>query len=327
MFAGNEWQRNFINNTFNNIETIHLDGYNVRYGKKSSGFLYSILLQVPRIFKTVRTEHKWLIEKVKQEEFAGIISDNRYGIFHPDIPSVIITHQLQVQSNLGSMADLSMQKMHYRYLERFNECWVPDVAGQPNLSGKLGHPGRLPANTHYLGHLSQLGKTLPDNQKDNSLLILLSGPEPQRSILSSLLWEQLYHYLGTVHFVEGTADAVAPENIPAHINYYKQLNNEELLPLLSKASMVICRSGYSTLMDLVRLQQKAILIPTSGQTEQEYLGKYLQEQGIFYCQGQKNFELSKALAGAARFPYLSAGAGMESFEQYRGVIDKWLTRL
>ncbi|MBS1689987.1 MAG: hypothetical protein JSS96_14755, partial [Bacteroidetes bacterium] len=276
VFAGNEWQRNFINKTFSNIETIHLDGYNVRYGKTNSGFLYSLLLQVPRIYKTIRAEHKWLIEKAEEEKFDGIISDNRYGLFHPDIPSIVMTHQLEIQSGMGSMADKSLQKVHYRYLQRFNECWVPDAAGSPNLSGKLGHPNTTPSNTYYIGLLSQLD-VMAGSERDNSLLILLSGPEPQRSMLSSLLWEQLYHYTGTVHFVEGSNEAVPPKDIPEHVRYHKQLNRTELLPLLSKAGMVICRSGYSTLMDLLRLKQKAILIPTPGQTEQEYLGRYLHE--------------------------------------------------
>lgn len=327
VFAGNEWQRNFINKSFSNIETIHLDGYNVRYGKTNSGFLYSLLLQVPRIYKTIRAEHKWLMEKAEEQHFDGILSDNRYGLFHPAIPSVVMTHQLEIQSGMGNVADKSLQKVHYRYLERFNECWVPDLAGTDSLSGKLGHPEALPKASSYIGLLSQLQATETPDENDKSLLILLSGPEPQRSILSALLWEQLYHYIGKIHFVEGSAAAETPKNIPPHITHYKQLNNEQLLPLLQNAKLVICRSGYSTLMDLVRLNKKAILIPTPGQTEQEYLGKYLQEQGVFYCQSQKTFELSRALAGAGQFPYRSIGAGTSSFELYRPVLDKWLQSL
>ena len=327
VFAGNEWQRNFINKSFSDIETIHLDGYNVRYGKTNSGFLYSLLLQVPRIYKTIRAEHKWLIDKAEEAHFDGIISDNRYGLFHPGIPSVVMTHQLEIQSGMGSMADKSLQKVHYRYLERFNECWVPDLAGTDSLSGKLGHPEALPKANSYIGFLSQLQATETPAEHDNSLLILLSGPEPQRSILSALLWEQLYHYMGKIHFVEGSATAETPKDIPSHITHYKQLNNEQLLPLLQNAKLVICRSGYSTLMDLVRLNKKAILIPTPGQTEQEYLGKYMQQQGIFYCQSQKIFKLSRALAAAAQFPYRSIGVGAASFELYRPALDKWLQRL
>jgi len=326
VFAGNDWQRRFIDKTFNNIETIHIDGYNVRYGERNSGFLYSILLQVPRIFRTIYAEHRWLMELTERESFAGIISDNRYGLYHPTIPSVIMTHQLEVQSGMGNTANKGLQRMHYRYLQRFGECWVPDVADSPNLSGKLGHPDKLPPNTYYIGLLSQL-EAAADEEKDNSLVILLSGPEPQRSVLSALLWEQLYHYPGTIHFVEGSIDAETPKDIPEHIHHYKQLNRTELLPLLSKAGMVICRSGYSTLMDLLRLKQKAILIPTPGQTEQEYLGKHMMGLGIFYCQGQKNLELSKALARATHFSYLSSGIGDEGFQQHQEVIDRWLTRL
>lgn len=322
-FAGNNWQRNFIEETFPGIDTIHIDGYNVQY--YSGEYLpFSILKQTPGILKTIKREHEWLAGQLKESHFDAVISDNRYGLYSSKIPSIIITHQLEVQTGLGQFANNLFRSQHYKMLERFSEIWVPDVAGRSNLSGKLGHPGKLPDNTHYLGCLSQLEKTETAPQEDGSLLVLLSGVEPQRSILSKQLWQGLCGYKGKVVFVEGSVTATSPDVIPSHITHLKQVTKNDLLPIMQKASLIIARSGYSTIMDLALLNKKAILIPTPGQTEQEYLGKHLHKQGIFYCTSQKGFKLGRFLRVIERFPFASPDI-QNSHSQYQPVIDRWLS--
>jgi len=322
-FAGNEWQCHFINKTFTHIETINLEGYNVSYSKRGSGFLFSILLQVPGLLKTIAAEHNWLLQRAADKKYDLIISDNRYGLWHPEIPSVILTHQLELITGMGNGTDRLFQQLHYKYLGRFKEIWVPDTASYMNLSGRLGHPKKLPPLTKYIGPLSQFYTNQTEeriNESTNQLLVLLSGPEPQRTLLSVMLWEQVKTYTGKVVFVEGSNAIDARTDIPEHVRYYKQLNRADLLPLLQEAAVVICRSGYSSIMDLVALNKKAILIPTSGQTEQEYLASYLQEAGMFYSMKQKDFDLQKVLGIIQTFPFKQFTSD-DAFASYKNVLN------
>jgi predicted glycosyltransferase len=322
-FAGNDWQRDYILQTFPGIDTLHLEGYNVHYSKSGKGFMFSLFRQMPGLLKTIAAEHEWLKRTVTEKHFDGIISDNRYGLFHKEVPSVIMTHQVLAQTGISNTADLLLSRIHYKRLQQFNQCWVIDVPGNPNLSGKLGHPKRLPANANYLGLLSQI---TPKQDSEDHLMILLSGPEPQRTILSDLLWQQANTLNQKIVFVEGSNNIEERTNIPAHIQYHKRITKEQLQPLLESAGMVVCRSGYSTLMDLVSLNKKAILIPTPGQTEQEYLGKHLHKEGVFYSAPQKGFNLQQALDATAQFSFKKLPL-QNSLQQYTTVIDNWLETL
>ncbi|RYE26069.1 MAG: glycosyl transferase family 28, partial [Sphingobacteriales bacterium] len=186
-FAGNTWQRDYISRTFPGIDTLHLEGYNVHYTKHGGAFMLNLLGQFPRLLKTIRSEHEWLKQAVIEHRIDGIISDNRYGLHHATLPSVIMTHQVMAQSGMGDGVDNMLSGIHYKRLQQFNKCWIIDVPGNPNLSGKLGHPQKLPRNAQFLGLLSQMK---PAATSEEYVLILLSGPEPQRTILSDVLWQQ-----------------------------------------------------------------------------------------------------------------------------------------
>lgn len=326
MFAGNEWQRNYISKTFEGIETIHLNGYNVTYSKKGSGFIINLLQQLPRLLRTIRYENDWLKKVVAEQKIDAVISDNRYGLYHPDIPCVMMTHQVLAKTSMGPVADHLLSKIHYKHIRKYQECWVIDVEGKPNLSGTLAHPDRMPENAKFIGLLSQIADEDVSNLSEEHLLILLSGPEPQRSILSDILWQQACDLDQKVVFVEGSDNVTVRTDIPSHISYHKQITKETLLPLMKAASIVVCRSGYSTLMDLVALDKKGILIPTPGQTEQEYLGKYLHQEGVFLCMPQRLFQLKTALNQSGDFPFrkLPLKAGLH---QYKEIVSKWLEQL
>jgi len=329
--AGNASQRAYIEETFGLIDFIHLEGYNIRYSEWNKWAQTGLLSQSPAIKRTINSEHKWLQKLSAERKIDGIISDNRYGLFHPDIPSVILTHQLQVQTGLGPVANLAVQKIHYHLLNRFNATWVVDVPGTPNLGGNLSHSSAQPRHTKYIGLLSRFANIeevpLPENEGEECpLVILLSGPEPQRSILSRVLWQQSLGYEGKMIFIEGSELATPPDNIPPPITYYKRLTHQQLAPILQKAGMAICRSGYSTLMDLVALGKKAILIPTPGQTEQLYLGRHLHKQDIFYSTSQQGFNLASALNEANQFPYNPLKL-QPAYNLHKDVLDKWLAAL
>jgi UDP-N-acetylglucosamine transferase subunit ALG13 len=315
--ATNE-QRKMLEKEFTGLEYIQIEGYNVRYGDKRGNLMSSILKQLPRLYTVIRRERAWLAEQMNLHHFDLVISDNRYGLYHPECYSVFITHQLNVISGLGIGADRILRKIHYSFLRRFNASWVPDAESSPNLSGTLGHPIELPENTTYLGPLSRMENLQAEAGPD--LLIVLSGPEPQRSVLESTLLAQLTQYQGSWLLVRGLPAATTTE-LPHTVNY---LGTAALNQALCNAGMIISRSGYTSIMDLVKLQKKAILIPTPGQTEQEYLASHMEEQGVFLQARQKDFRLDESLKKAASFPFHKV---LVDFSQYRSVLTRFIQSL
>ena len=235
-----------------------------------------------------------------------------------------------VQTGFGGLPDRAIQRLHYKMIGRFNNAWVVDIPGNGGLAGALSHPRLLPEKCRYIGLLSRFATDVVAPKRDTEgiapLLMLLSGPEPQRSDLARILWRQALVHPGPIVFVEGTEMAVTPAIIPQHITYHKRLTHAALAPLLQGAEMVICRSGYSTLMDLATLGKKAILIPTPGQTEQQYLARYLHKEGKYYTAGQQGFNLTTAMADATQFPFLPSGL-QSSYEIYKDIVEEWAEAL
>lgn len=325
--AGNETQRTFIEETFGDIDFIHLDGYNIVYTKANKWAQAGLLSQLPQIKKTIAAENKWLADVCQARQIDGIISDNRYGLYHNKIPSVIITHQLQVQTGFGTIANNIVRSIHHKYLNKFWSVWVPDVQDeQHNLAGRLSHSLVKPVTTQYIGLLSRFaGKRYPATSK-KYLLVLLSGPEPARSEFEALLLHQLAGYTEPVVFVAGSENTNNPANLPANITWYNRLPHQQLGPLLAGAATVICRSGYSTLMDLVALNKRAFLVPTPGQTEQEYLAKRMMQEKAFYSVKQSKFDLKKAIneLGTQKLLQLPADTW---HSRYQPILDTWLASL
>jgi UDP-N-acetylglucosamine:LPS N-acetylglucosamine transferase len=138
-------------------------------------------------------------------------------------------------------------------------------------------------------------------QKKYDCLLILSGPEPQRSILEQLLYNQLALKEYKVALVRGTNSDKVIESTK-NVDVFEMLDSKSLLQLINDSDFVICRSGYSSIMDLVSLQKTAVLIPTPGQTEQEYLADYLYKKGLFYALSQREFCIDKAMKNKIEFP-------------------------
>ena len=188
-----------------------------------------------------------------------------------------------------------VQKLNYNLINKFDACWVPDEKTPNDLAGKLSNPNKLPAiPVNYIGALSRFTKQQKD--KNINLLVLLSGPEPQRTILENFMLEQMNELpckMFLVRGLPGVEDKLVGNN--KAITIYNHLTADELSITIQSSKIVVARSGYSTIMDLAALQQKAILIPTPGQTEQEYLAKYLAEKKYFVAAKQSGFNLKKEI--------------------------------
>ncbi len=273
---------------FPDLLHLELPSYNIEYAKNGRFFKWKLLLNAPKMIKAVLKEHKMVKQWVSEYALSGIISDNRLGVYNKKVPSVFITHQLNVLT--GNTTKITSE-LHQHIIRKFDKCWVPDVDTRPNLSGKLG---RLKKNLHnivYIGAISRFEKAdLPIKYK---LLVVLSGPEPQRTLLEEKLIVELESYVGDILFVKGKVEEQQRVEQVNHITFYNYMNSDQLQLAFNESNLVLCRSGYTTIMDLAKLEKKAFFIPTPGQYEQEYLAKKLKREGLVpYC-NQDDFTVDK----------------------------------
>ena len=218
-----------------------------------------------------------------------------------------MTHQLQIMVPpfLKILSPL-IQKFNYTMIKKYNECWVPDFESHNGLAGELSHPASLPPHTYYIGTLSRF--TESRNQQEVveippfEILVLLSGPEPQRTILEERLLRQLQQTTIKTVLVRGITEKQEEKQLGEHLRIFSHLESNLLKEYIRKSLAVICRSGYSSIMDITAMGKRAIFIPTPGQTEQEYLATYLLNKKIYFSMPQKTFDLIYALEMSKNFP-------------------------
>lgn len=269
---------------FPHLTALELPSYQIEYPKKASGFLWKMIKSTPKALLAMQAEKNKARKWVEEYQLAGIISDNRLGLHCKKVPSVFITHQLRVLS--GSMTWLTTF-LHGIYIGKFDECWVPDARDFPNLSGKLGHLRESSLPIKYIGALSRFEKQNLPIVYD--FMVLLSGPEPQRTLLEEKLIRKLTGCKEKVVFVKGKIEEKQTVQTTGNITFYNFMQTAQLEKTFNESETVICRSGYTTVMDLARLEKKALLIPTPGQFEQEYLAEKFQHEGILPTVRQHKF--------------------------------------
>jgi len=305
---------------FPGLYFIDLIGYRVQYSRNGYWFTVKLLKQIPKLLYRVLAEKRWLAKIINEHKIDMVISDNRPGLNHKKIHCIYITHQLQIKTG-NPFTERIAQKIHYYYINKFNACWVPDDPGKINLAGELSHPPALPRiPVIYIGPLSRFEKNVTENKYD--LCIVLSGPEPQRSIFEKRLLEELHSFTGRAIVIRGLpGQSLIPSCNNKAVEIKNHLAAAALNTVLLQSGMIICRSGYTSVMDLAKLHKKAIQVPTPGQTEQEYLAAYLQKQQLFMCVEQKHFSLPAALKAAETFPFKELNSTQNGFET---VIEEWL---
>lgn len=272
--AANGPQKHLLGEAFPGLECLSPPDYQVKYHKNRAATIASLVLAIPRLQSVIGQETAWLAKTLEKRQFDLVISDNRYGFCHAGVPSVFITHQLRPRTAFGSRADGLLQHRLYAYINRFTECWVPDFATSPGLAGDLSHPALLPRlPVRYLGRMSRLG-ALPPPTDELDTLAILSGPEPQRTILENSLLQYWQRHPGKKRMlVRGLPGQAAEPDGPAGVVICNHLPAAALQQQIANAAALVCRSGYSSLMDLLPYDKKLVMIPTPGQTEQEYLAK------------------------------------------------------
>ncbi|MFB9107209.1 glycosyltransferase [Flavobacterium gyeonganense] len=283
------------------IQTLELPSYHIEYAKNGKNFKWKLIKSLPKMITAIVDEKKIVNSWIKKYDIDGIISDNRLGVFSKKVPSVFITHQLNVMT--GNTTKFT-SKCHQYFIKKYNECWIPDTDGDPNLTGNLGHLKESKLNLKYIGPLSRMRKK--DTPKQYDLMIILSGPEPQRTLLEEKLQEEIAQYKGEIVFVKGIVEKTQTKQQIKNVTYYNFMNTKQLEQTFNESDLVLCRSGYTTVMDLAKLGKKAFFIPTPGQYEQEYLAIKLQEEQLVPYATQNDFTIEdlskvKSFKGLSEF--------------------------
>jgi uncharacterized protein (TIGR00661 family) len=281
------------------LKFFELPAYHPTYDNKGR-MVRSMLRQLPKFIRTISSEHQALERIIDDEKIDFVISDNRYGCWSKNVPSVLITHQSNalMPKRFGWLSPI-VRALVGRMIQRFSIGWIPDVEGPQNLTGdmvwkNINFPFR------HIGHLSRL---VPARhvEKKYDLLCVLSGPEPQRTRLEEILVKQIDSYSGRTLIVRGLpiVNGRAPLTTSAEVKDF--LTSDELQVAIESAALILSRSGFSTVMDLSRVGSRAIFIPTPGQTEQEYLAGQLKGKGIAFSMEQEKFDLTEAIKRAGEF--------------------------
>ena len=282
-----------LTHEFPDLEFIRFSGYNIKY----SSFLpmsISMFFQVPKILLGIKKEHQMLNQIIDDYNIDGVIADNRFGLYSEKVPCVFITHQLQIQTPYFSE---NIRNFNYKYINRYNACWVVDDEFE-NLAGELSKPKILPNNTKYIGFQSRFEKQ--EQEKKYDFLAIVSGPDPQRTILEKVLIKALKDRNEKSLVVLGKPEINTNEQL-GNLTIKSHLKADKLNDAILQSELIICRPGYSTVMDLAKLGKKAIFIPTPGQTEQEYLAKSFKQKEICFAQKQNEFDFELALAESKNF--------------------------
>lgn len=301
----------FLQKEFPGIEIIRFPGYEISYPHTRQSMALKMAVQIPKILSRIREENKWLQTIISEKKIAGVISDQRFGLHTDRIPCVFITHQVMVKAPLF---EIFLYKINRNFIEKYSECWIPDYGGSENFSGDLSHKFSPPRNAEFIGPLSRFRDnihcsapgapghqlTTPETNRLYKIMAMISGPEPQRTVFEKIILPQLKNSGLPAIMVKGLACENEHYN-EGNVEIHSHLETGAMAEKILSAEIIVARPGYSTIMDLAALQKKAILIPTPGQTEQEYLAKYHYQKKNFFSAGQYEFNLHSALQTSANF--------------------------
>jgi len=269
---------------------VEIPGIAIRYPEKGS-MAISVLMQLPAMLKAIRNEHRLLEQIIIEHKITHVISDNRYGLYSSRAKSAFITHQVNIQSSPKlKFLEPFINRLNKFFIEKFDELWIPDIPLPNNFSGNLSDEKKISIPVHHIGVQSRFTKQAKPAEKTYDFIALLSGPEPQRTIVENKIKKHFAVIDKKCLIVQGLpGENVIDKNTSVHV--VSSITDQELQQLLHPGTILICRPGYSTIMDLIVLgHSRIVFIPTPGQTEQEYLAEYyFHTYGIRYIPQGEHF--------------------------------------
>jgi UDP-N-acetylglucosamine transferase subunit ALG13 len=294
IIASGEEHLSLFRNELPGLTYINFPGFKPGYSRFLPQYL-SLLFKIPVLLYHIISEHRRLKRLIPEYAVDIVISDNRFGLWNNKVTSVYITHMPLIPlPKLFKFLEPSGVLLHREIIKRYSFCFIPDLPNDLNLSGRLSHGIKLPDNVRYIGILSRftgMEQSLAENPvKFHHNTVILSGPEPQREMFRQELVTLLKDKEPPTIIFEGKPEKSGEITRHANIIFYGHLPAFRMKEIIDSSDCIISRSGYSTIMDLVSLNCTALIIPTPGQTEQEYLAAYLSEKGLFHTVSQSEIK-------------------------------------
>lgn len=289
-----------LKSEFPELEIIDYPDYSIKYSNSDKYLFLSLAFQIPKILLALHKEHLFAKKMINEKKIDIIISDNRYGMYCRKIPSFFITHQLRfsMPKSLKIFEGLT-EYFNKFYFKRYKKIFIPDNEKEPNFSGKLSHNTRK-INKGKLRYIGLLSDTKGSESIISDYLVLISGPEPQRTKFEKLVREQISVVEGKKIVILGKTEIEETES-ENDLDIYSHLSREEISKMINGAGLIISRPGYSTVMEVTAAGKRALFIPTPGQTEQEYLAEYYKEKGLFHYVTQREMDLKIDIPKALEF--------------------------
>lgn len=295
IIGGDEHVLKLLQPRYPNVKCIAFPSVNVKFASGSNQLLALIRIAF-QLFRLTVVEHKELKRLVHRFGIDVVISDNRYGLHAKGVKSILITHQLNpiFPKPFGWLQPLGRWYIR-RNAKKFDSCLIPDSQQEFKLTGRLNLGVNRLENAQFIGLLSRFHQIQTTPQEAGyDLVAVISGPPPHRDILEQELISLAKRLQLKTLIVQGLPKGQNETTTEYGVTLASHLEDKELALELVSAKYVICRSGYSTIMDLIALNRYAMLIPSPGQTEQEYLAHRLDGMGGFiFCSQNDLKNISK----------------------------------
>ncbi|MGQ9621135.1 MAG: glycosyltransferase [Bacteroidales bacterium] len=311
LFAGSGWQTEIVRKEINDIPFVYFPGFEIKYSAILPQYIV-IFFYTPLFWYHTIREHIQLNRIIRKYNINIVISDSRLGLWNKKIISVLVTHIIKLPLPKGfRLFEKFLLPLSRAVISRFTFCFIPDFPGEMNLSGNLSHSFRLPLNTRYIGILSRFQQTCQMEEhaeRDIFCTAIMSGPSPQKEILTEKIKDILKKINKKSVIFSGNPDLESCETQEGNVTVVNHLQQDFMLKIIRRSELIISRSGYTTIMELFSIGRSALLVPTPGQAEQEYLASYLCSKSWFRYVRQKDL----AVVSVTRFkepllPSIQAG--------------------
>ncbi len=315
----------FFQNELHGITCVHFPGFNPGYSKFLPQYI-TILFKTPLLLFHIISEHHRLNAIIRDHSIDTVISDNRFGLWNRKVRTAYFTHMPLIPfPKPFRFLEFTGIMLHSYIIRKYDFCFIPDLPGELNVSGRLSHGLKLPPTVRYTGILSRFSLPVRNSSVHTASspynLVILSGPEPQRDIFKRKVLELLRNTGSATIILEGKPEKSGKIVRSDNFTFFSHLSSGEMQKMISGSETIITRAGYSSIMELISLNRSAMLIPTPGQTEQEYLAGYLSDRGWFSSCRQGNMTKENILN--LRESVLPSGIA----EQSSALLDKALEEL
>jgi UDP-N-acetylglucosamine:LPS N-acetylglucosamine transferase len=277
-------QEDFYRTYFPELWYVPHEGYPFKFHGKGNWTL-DVLRNYSSLSHHLIEEKRRVKDLVEKFNPDLIISDQRYGFVSKKVKSVVISHQLNLPVSRWNVLAKFWNK---RLLSKFDEIWIPDTKEQ-KYSGILSNGKHK--NKHFIGTCSRFStcENTVSIKDPFTYLGIVSGPSPYNQQLLDLLMDKLSQS-------NHNSVVIVPPEIyqkaksSNKITLISSPSHEEFMGLMNESKVIISRSGYSTIMDLIATGNECILIPTPGQSEQLYLAKIHKNNPLWSFKSEADFE-------------------------------------